>query len=464
MEEDVQELKEERGALVDELESLDEQLSECDDAEKREELQQEFDALDAEYEKLSDEIRRKERLAKRRAEREKPDEVPGDQPGGEGEERDIPDQVEDRTRALALQGWTRAQVGEHPTAEQREAAEACGVRLDSGFFDMRLINDYSRIEREYQRARDEGRNFECRVMGVNETETPAEGAELVPEGFSNELEDAMLSWGQFRQYATVRRTASGNDIPWPTSNDTNVKGEYVAEASDTSGTETDVTVGKVTLGAHKCSSKMVKLTNELLTDSAFNMARFVGNKVGERIGRISNEKFTNGSGTDLPYGIVTELAAGSSGSEYITTSSSTDVAPEDILDLIHAVDPAYRTAGTAFMMHDDILASLRKQQEDSKTLGVWGTNWLDERDGTWYLVGYPVCINQDMDNTITSGDNTVLFGQLGKYIIREVNSMRLRVLEERYAEFDEVAYIAFMRNDGHLLDAGTHPVVLLQQS
>jgi len=209
----------------------------------------------------------------------------------------------------------------------------------------------------------------------------------------------------------------------------------------------------------------VKITQELLTDSAFNMAQFVGDKVGERISRVSNQKFTTGPGTNTPYGIVTELAAGSSGSEYVTTTNTDSITPSDVDKLVHAVDPAYREPGVAFMMHDDVYKSLKGEQEDSKTLNVWaGDEWTHVEDGVPHLGPYPVAINQDMSSTVTSGDNTILFGQLGKYIIREVNEMRLKVLEERYAENDEIAYIAFMRNDGHLLDAGTHPVVLLQQS
>lgn len=459
---EIKTMKEERAEVLNQMEELDEQLRECDDADKREELKSEFDAYENEFEQMGDEISRAERMAERRAKFSEPSDDLGERStpssADEGE-------ITDEDRALAFQGWTRRKVGEDVTGRQREAAEKIGQRLDAPMYDLRLISDYDRIERAHRKARSEGKPFECRVMGVNESETPAEGKELVPEGFSNRLEDALLSYGNFRQAASVMRTDTGNDIPYPTSNDTGNQGEYVAEASDVSGTATDVPISSITLEAHKVSSKMVKLSSELLTDSAFNMAQFVGGKIGERIGRISNAKFTTGSGTNVPYGIVTELAAGSSGSEYITSDSSTSITPGDIDDLVHSVDPAYRNMGCSFMMNDAVYKTLKSEQEDSKTIKLWaGNQWTHTENGVPYLGPYPVIINQDMSSSVTSGDNTILFGQLSKYMIREVNTMRIRVLEERYAENDEVAYIAFMRNDGHLLDAGTHPVVLLQQS
>jgi hypothetical protein len=38
---------------------------------------------------------------------------------------------------------------------------------------------------------------------------------------------------------------------------------------------------------------------------------------------------------------------------------------------------------------------------------------------------------------------------------------RLRRLDERYAEKDQTGFIAFVREDGNLLDAGTDPVKAL---
>ena len=75
---------------------------------------------------------------------------------------------------------------------------------------------------------------------------------------------------------------------------------------------------------------------------------------------------------------------------------------------------------------------------------------------------YPYWINQAMDSTVASGKNTVLFGQLTMYKVRQVNEVEILRLKERRAEFYEDAFIAYMRSDGGLLDPGDHPVAYIQ--
>ena len=78
--------------------------------------------------------------------------------------------------------------------------------------------------------------------------------------------------------------------------------------------------------------------------------------------------------------------------------------------------------------------------------------------------GYPVTINQSMQSSVATATKTILFGQLRKYKIRDAGEVRLIRLDERYAELDQVAFVAFMRSDGNLLDAGVAPVKHLLQA
>ena len=55
----------------------------------------------------------------------------------------------------------------------------------------------------------------------------------------------------------------------------------------------------------------------------------------------------------------------------------------------------------------------------------------------------------------------MLFGDFSKYHIRDVMEVRLVRLDEVYAEYAQVAFLAFSRHDGLLLDAGTHPIKAL---
>ena len=121
--------------------------------------------------------------------------------------------------------------------------------------------------------------------------------------------------------------------------------------------------------------------------------------------------------------------------------------------LEHSVDPAYR--GNAKWMMSDSALMKTKLLVDSQGRPLWAASISTGAPDT--LMGYPIIINNDMA-VMAAGAKSVLFGDSQKYIIRDVLGVTLLRLEERYADFHQVAFLAFARMDGDLLDAGTHPV------
>jgi len=217
----------------------------------------------------------------------------------------------------------------------------------------------------------------------------------------------------------------------------------------------DVAFGQLVLGAFKYSSKMVLVSVELMQDNSINLANFLGEALGTRIGRITNNHFTTGAGTTLPKGIVTAATSGKVG----LTGETTSLIFDDLVDLEHSVDPAYRQNGR-FMFHDKTLAALKKIK-DSQQRPLFLPGLSVNAPDT--ILGYPYTVNQDMPQ-MAANAKSVVFGDLSKYIIRDVLGITLLRLDERYAEFHQVAFLAFARFDGNLLDAGTHPVKYFQNS
>lgn len=339
----------------------------------------------------------------------------------------------DEDHATALQGWLLAQMDKPITQRHKDAASKCGVRPYARHFDVSFRHDYSRFRAEQ------------RALG---TQTLVAGGATIPEGFVNRLELAMLQFGGMRQVADVMRTGEGNNIPWPTTNDTSNEGAIIGE--NTAVGNQDVDFGQVVFHAYKYTSKMVQVPIELLEDSAINVAAILGQMLGERIARITNRHFTVGTGASQPFGIVTQAATGK------TAASATAIAADEILDLIHSVDPAYRN-GAGFMFHDNTLLAIRKLK-DGEGRYLWQSSLqVGEPDR---LHGHPIAINQHMPQ-IATGVKAMLFGMFSKYKIRDVAGFRLRRLTERYADSDQEGFVAFSRHDGNLLDAGTNPVKAL---
>lgn len=290
------------------------------------------------------------------------------------------------------------------------------------------------------------------------------GGFFVPVGFVYDVEEALKYYGPMLKAATIMPTDTGQPLPYPTANDTAVVGELVGEAQQV--TTNDVTLGNVVFNAYKYSTKMVKVSVELLQDSAFDIEAFLKKQFAIRLGRILNTHFTTGagSGSSQPNGIITAstagpTAVGSSGNTGGSETGGTSIGSDDLFELEHSVDILYRQ-GAAFMMNDLTLKKI-KQIKDKFGRPLWMPGLSVKEPDT--INSYPYWINNDMA-TVAVNNKTVLFGQIEKYMIRQVKELSVLRLVERFADFGQVAFIGFARYDGNLLDAGTHPTKYLVQA
>ena len=114
------------------------------------------------------------------------------------------------------------------------------------------------------------------------------------------------------------------------------------------------------------------------------------------------------------------------------------------------------------MFADSTLKALKKIKipqfsGDTNGMPLWQPGLVQGQPDR--ILGYPFVINQDVAAMAASA-KAIVFGDLSKYLIRDVRDVTLLRLDERYAENHQVAFLAFSRHDGDLLDAGTDPVKL----
>lgn len=338
------------------------------------------------------------------------------------------DEREVRSVDLGLQAWMRADKGLDLTPQHRSALRRIGGNADSKWLDIRLPIG------PLKRSLGEG--------------TTAAGGALVPQGFMASLEQALKDFSAVRSAAATFRTETGNPMPWPNVNDTANAGTLLAEAATVA--EVDMPFATVVFNAYKFTSGLVTVSAELLQDSAINLGEVIGQMLGERIGRGQGSYLTTGTGTNQPQGIVTGATLG------VTTASSTAIAPDEVFAVLHSVDPAYRRSKSfGWMMHDQILLAIRKLK-DSQNRYLWEPSLQAGQPDT--LLGAPVYGNQFMASTLATGNKVILVGDFSKMKVRDAGPIRLRRLEERYADQDLVGFIAFRRSDSHLIDAGTAPI------
>lgn len=422
-----------------------------------------WEKLNADYNDLSARIQVAEQAEKIEAEERAPlgDRRIGRDDLNPREKRNRDSVPSDEVRGLALQGWLRYQSGKPLRKRQENAVKACRINLHPNDKCLRLASPNTAQIREMQRqfrsvhsSRAMDHMRETRVLSGHSG--PAGGSLVPPESLMRTLELNQLYYGGMLQVAETIVTQSGERMSWPTADDTSNVGEILGESAsvDNSGAGgPDPTFNKNYWDAYKFSSKMILVPYELLEeDAVFDLAGTLGEMLGERLGRIKNTRYTNGTGATQPYGLVTRATLG------VTAASATAIAADEIIKLEHSVDRAYRDGGS-YMCHDTILLNLRLLKDS-----VGRYLWMSGFDGGTpdRLNNRPLTINNDMASSMVSTNKTLLFGQLNRYKIRRVRGYRLYRLEERYRDKDRTGFIVFSREDGNLLQAGTSPVKYLQ--
>lgn len=300
--------------------------------------------------------------------------------------------------------------------------------------------------------------------------TGSQGGFLIPQGFSGQLEEAKKWFGGIEGTVDKFTTGTGNPLPWPTINDTTNRGRIIGQ--NVQLIETDLTFNQVTFNAYIGSSDLILVPLALIEDSYFDLDMLVTRLLGIRLGRLYNWKCTVGTGSSEPTGIVT--AAVASGNTLYAGGSSTSgstasIAYNDLVNLQHAVDPAYRDS--AKFMFTDTLLKLLKKLVDGNSRPLWQPGLTASfQNGAGVVSNKPkileseYVINQDMAIPAASA-YSALYGDMSTYKVREVaGGTTLLVLRERYADYLQVGYTAFQRFDGNLVNAGTNPIAVLQQS
>lgn len=418
------------------------------------ELNKDYDALSRDIDRLkrSEEIERdlaQQDLGARILREANPD------PEGRTEQRANGESRQDDQR-LAFDAWFMAGDSSVNIDERRMAAcERVGMNphqqktLDIAMAPTDLRSQVATIYRTSADGHIENRMAQFMEQRALSAVLGSSGAFTIDPTFIVNLERNMLEFGGMLQVADVIRTARGEPMTWPTVDDTSNTGAQIGE-STSEGSSVDPTFAQKTWHAFKFHSKPIRVPVELFEDSSFNIAGMISAMLGERLGRITNTKATTGTGAGTFTGITVASTAG------VTSAATTSVTTDEILDLVHSVDPAYRQGGR-FMFHDNTLLHLRKKK-DGESRYLWQQGMGGSPDTLWT---YPYTINQDMaavTSSSSTGDITIEFGQLNKYKIRQVRNVRLVRLDERYADTDEVGFNAFIRQDGNLLQAGTAPV------
>jgi HK97 family phage major capsid protein len=265
----------------------------------------------------------------------------------------------------------------------------------------------------------------------------AAGGYLVPEEFRNMMTEAIEQFGGILNLANVITTSSGGPLTWPSNDDTGNVGAILGE--NTQIGEQDLTFGQTQIGAYTYTSKLVRVSWQLLQDSAFQLEPYLARKLGERIGRAAAAHFVSGTGTGQPEGLVAGATAGVTGA----VSATPAITYDNLVDLEHSIDPGYRE-NARYVLSDGALKILRKLK-DADGRPIWQPVPAAGFPST--INGFPYTIDNSMAAPAAE-EASILFGDIrAGYLVRRVLGIQLVTLKERYADFLQNGFFAYSRLD-----------------
>ena len=281
------------------------------------------------------------------------------------------------------------------------------------------------------------------IRNAMSTTTAGEGGYTVPAEIAAMVITKLKAFGGMRDVASILTTSTGVAMNWPTSDGTADVGAIVGQNAAVSGA--DITFGTIGLNPFYYTSNKIALPLELIQDSAIDVVAYVVDRLATRIARIQNTHFTTGAGTTLPDGVIPKSATGKTG----TTGQTLTVIYDDLIDLKHSVNRAYR--GNARYMMNDLSVAVVSKLKDTTGRPIWVPAVVAGAPDT--LCGFPVAINDDVA-VMAANAKSIAFGDFSKYTIRDVANTTVikRFDDSAFALSNQVGFCGWQRSGGNLLD------------
>lgn len=283
------------------------------------------------------------------------------------------------------------------------------------------------------------KDFWQMMRGRGVVNTLKEGADpdggfLVPDEFENQLIQKLQEANVLWTISHVIQTNSGeHKIPVVAS-----EGTAAWLDEEAAYTESNTRFSQVSMAAHKLGT-LIKVSEELLNDSAFDLMAYLSDEFGRRLGNAEEQAFLTGTGTNQPTGILTDTTGTSAGS----TAAKTDTLTfDDLIDLFYSLKAPYRQ-NAVFLMSDDTIKTIRKLK-DKNDQYVWQPSVQAGQPDR--ILNCPVYTSPYMPN-LAAGNKPILFGDFNYYWIADRQGRTFKRLNKLYAVTGQVGFLGSQRVD-----------------
>ena len=188
---------------------------------------------------------------------------------------------------------------------------------------------------------------------------------------------------------------------------------------------------------------MIKVSEELLNDSVFDLKNYISREFARRIGAKEEEAFFTGDGSGKPLGILAATGGAETG---ITAASATAITADELIDLFYSLKAPYRR-NAVWVLNDSTIKAIRKLKDNNGQY-LWQPSLTAGTPDT--ILGRPVRTSAYMP-AIAASAKTIAFGDFSYYWIADRQGRSFKRLNELYAANGQVGFRASQRVDGKLI-------------
>ncbi len=276
------------------------------------------------------------------------------------------------------------------------------------------------------------------VYNALQVGTLSEGGYIVPDEFDRQLIEGLEDENIMRGLVHIIRTGSGeHKIPIVASHGT---GSWVEEEQQIP--ESDDAFSQVTLTAHKFAT-MIRISRELLNDSAFDLAAYIAHEFVRRAGAAEEQAILTGDGSHKPIGLLHATLGAQTG---VTAASSTAITADELIDFQHSLKSGYRRKA-CWIMNDATISAIRKLK-DGNSQYIWQPGI---KEGAPDMLFNQKVLMSNYMPLIGTGNKVILYGDYSYYWLAEREGRTLERLNELYAVTDQVGFKITERLDGRLI-------------
>lgn len=268
------------------------------------------------------------------------------------------------------------------------------------------------------------------VSNVLQEGVDSDGGYLVPVEYDKRLIDVLNEENIMRTLGTKITTSGEHKINIAA---TKPAAAWIEEGSALSFG--DATFDQIYLDAFKLHVA-IKVTEELLYDSAFNLENYIITEFGKALANAEEDAFLNGDGKGKPLGIFAKTGGGQSAGTLTAALKS-----DDLIDLIYSLKRPYRK-NASFILNDATLAQVKKLKDNNGQY-LWQPSYqAGEPDR---ILGYTV------RTSAYAPTDAIAFGDYRYYNIGDRGSRSFKQLNELFAGNGMIGFVAKERVDGKLV-------------